>query len=133
MQVDDVINEFLASWADGPDGNRQGFVQLWRTLAAQPGVSLEWVARPGVTSSLRGVDPRRGRPLLVMLDVIEDEPRWLSVCCYADAVSDPEEQGGFVPGGLMGEDARCFDLETSTPELLAYLAARIAEACRPAA
>ena len=132
MQMDEAVTAFLDSWTEDPAGNREGFVQLRRTLAVQPGVQLEWVARPGVTYSLRGTDPARSQPLRVMVDVIEDEPRWLSVCFYADLVSDPAGQGAFVPGGLLGDDALCFDLETSTPELLAYVGERIVEACLPA-
>ena len=131
MQMDEAVSAFLDAWTEDPAGNREGFVQLRRTLAAQPGVQLEWVARPGVTYSLRGTDPSRSRPLRVMIDVIEDAPRWLSVCFYADEVSDPAGQGAFVPGGLLGDDALCFDLETCTPELLAYVRERLVEACRP--
>ena len=32
---------------------------------------------------------------------------------------------------LLGDDALCFDLETCTPELLAYVRERLVEACRP--
>lgn len=131
MPIDKAIAAFLDSWPQGPEGNRQGFVGLWQALARQEGVQLEWVARPGVTYSLRGTDPTRSRPLIVMIDVIEDQPRWLSVCFYADAVSDPRDQGAFVPGGLLGDDALCFDLEACTPEGLTYVSERIAEACRP--
>ena len=53
------------------------------------------------------------------------------MCFYADEVSDPAGQGAFVPGGLLGDDALCFDLETCTPELLAYVRERLVEACRP--
>ena len=131
MQMDEAVSAFLDAWSEDPAGNREGFVQLRRTLAAQPGVQLEWVARPGVTYSLRGTDPSRSRPLRAMIDVIEDAPRRLSVCFYADEVSDPAGQGAFVPGGLLGDDALCFDLETCTPELLAYVRERLVEACRP--
>ena len=68
-----------------------------------------------------------------MVDVIEDEPRWLSVCMYQDLVSDPDEEGDFVPGGLLGEDAICFDMETASDTQLAYIRERIDEACAKAA
>jgi hypothetical protein len=52
--------------------------------------------------------------LFALVDVIDDDPaaRWLSVCFYADMITDPEELGDVAPGGLAGEDARCFDLES---------------------
>ena len=59
MQMDEAVTANLDSWTEDPAGNREGFVQLRRTLAVQPGVQLEWVARPGVTYSLRGTDPAR--------------------------------------------------------------------------
>ncbi len=63
-----------------------------------------------------------------MVDVIEDDPRWLSVCFYGDSISDPDEKGDFVPKGLLGEDAVCFDLEAYDEEDLGYLEGRIDEA-----
>jgi hypothetical protein len=68
-----------------------------------------------------------------MVDVIEDQPRWLSVCFFGDMVQDPEEKGAVVPGGLLGEDALCFDLEVCVEDALSYVMARIEEAWRTAA
>jgi hypothetical protein len=67
-----------------------------------------------------------------MVDVIEDQPRWLSVCFFGEMVQDPEERGAAVPGGLLGADALCFDLETCTGDQLDYVAKRIVEAHRAA-
>jgi hypothetical protein len=67
-----------------------------------------------------------------MVDVIEDNPRWLSVCFYGEMISDPEEAGDYVPEGLLGEDAVCFDIEAFDAERLAYVMARIDEAYRAA-
>lgn len=130
--MEQAMHNFLAGWAEGPDGNKSGFLRLQRLLASLTGAECEFIARPGITYSLRGALPAGNRPLFVMIDVIEDQPRWLSVCFYADQVTDPEELGAFVPGGLLGEDACCFDLETSGEEALAYVEARICEACRAA-
>mgnify|MGYP000709343104 FL=1 len=47
-------------------------------------------------------------------------------------VSDPGEKGDFVPGGLMGEDARCFNLEDDDAVMRDYIKARLAEAARKA-
>ena len=48
-------------------------------------------------------------------------------------ITDPEERGDAVPGGLLGEDAVCFDLEAWDEERVRYVAARLDEACRNAA
>ena len=92
---------------------------------------VSFKARPVITYSLRGTHPKqKKRPLFVMNDVIDDDPenRWLSVCFYDTLISDPEERGDFVPGGLLGEDARCFDLEGFDEELLRYIEERLSEA-----
>jgi hypothetical protein len=48
-------------------------------------------------------------------------------------ITDPEEKGDAVPGGLLGEDAVCFDLEIWDGELISYVGARLTEACQQAA
>lgn len=68
-----------------------------------------------------------------MVDVIEDTPRWLSVCFYGEMVTDPQDKGDFVPEGLLGEDAVCFDVEQWDEDLVRYIEARIEEACCHAA
>ncbi len=68
-----------------------------------------------------------------MVDVIEDTTRWLSICFYGDMIADPEERGDFVPGGLLGEDAVCFDLEEQDETLVKYIETRLDEACTYAA
>lgn len=123
-----ALQTFLENWVDSSEGNKQGFVQLKEVLAGLQGVELSFHPRPGVTYSLRAAITGSDRPLFVMIDVIEDEPRWLSVCFFGDMIRDPEEKGAFVPGGLLGADALCFDLETCTDELVAYVAKRIVEA-----
>jgi hypothetical protein len=67
-----------------------------------------------------------------MVDVIEDNPRWLSVCFYDEMITDPEEKGDFVPEGLLGEDAVCFDIEELDEELIRYIEIRLDEAYRSA-
>ncbi len=132
QKVTAAIDAFLESWDDTPEQNKQGFIRLKELLIQKEGVELEFQPRPGLTYSLRASHPRQHRPLFVMIDVIEDQPRWLSVCFFSDMVQDPEEKGAFVPGGLLGEDALCFDLETYTDEGVGYVAARIEEACQAA-
>jgi hypothetical protein len=43
-------------------------------------------------------------------------------------VTDPESRGDSVPGGLLGEDGLCFDVESDSEEMLDYLKLRIIEA-----
>jgi ADP-ribose pyrophosphatase YjhB (NUDIX family) len=100
------------------------------------GVRFDWKARPGVTYSLRAAHAaQKNRSLFAMVDVIDDDPenRWLSVCFYGEMITDPEERGDEVPGGLLGEDASCFDVDAWDEELLAYVEARLAEAHASAA
>ena len=127
-----AIDEFLSTWEATAEGNKAGFIRLKERLAAHEGAVLEFHPRPGVTYSLRASVAGQQRPLYVMVDVIEDEPRWLSVCFFGDMITDAQERGAFVPGGLLGNDAVCFDLEECGEEMLAYVEARIDEAHRAA-
>lgn len=130
QEVTEAINAFLDAWNDTPEQNKKGFIRLQDLLLNKEGVTLEFHPRPGLTYSLRASCPQHGRPLFVMIDVIDDQPRWLSVCFFGDMVNDPEEKGAFVPGGLLGEDALCFDLDTYAEAELRYVEDRIEEACR---
>jgi hypothetical protein len=128
------LRTFVEQWQDGGEQNKIGFLLFKETLESMPSVSLDFIPRSGVTYSLRGKHSNQSdRPLFVMIDVIEGEPRWLSVCFYAEMISDPEERGDFVPGGLLGEDAVCFDMEEFAEEPARYLIARLNEACASAA
>ncbi len=123
------LNDFIEQWQDGKEHNKKGFVRLRQALESMDGVSLDFIPRQGVTYSLRGKHLNQSeKPLFVMVDVIEGEPRWLSVCFYAEMISDPEERGDFVPEGLLGEDAVCFDMEEFSEELAGYLEERLNEA-----
>jgi hypothetical protein len=127
-----AVDAFLHTWHESGEGNKAGFVRLKERLSGKEGVEFEFHPRPGVTYSLRAAVPGQDRPLFVMVDVIEDQPRWLSVCFFGDMIQDPKERGAFVPGGLLGQDAVCFDLEECSDEALAYVEARIDEAYRSA-
>jgi len=127
------LSDFVDSWDKDDNLCKQAFIELKDYLSAKDDIVLDFIARAGVTYSLRAAHvDQKIRPLFVMVDVIEDEPRWLSVCFYALMVSDPDEMGDFVPGGLIGEDAVCFDLESYQPRVLGYLKDRIDEAHRHA-
>ena len=128
-QESQTLDEFIADWTDTAEKTRAAFLRLKDFLGAQADVSLKFIPRPGVTYSLRAVHARQTeKPLFVMVDVIEDQPRWLSVCFYGEMIQDPEEHGDYVPAGLLGEDAVCFDLEAYDETMLAYLETRLKEA-----
>ncbi len=130
MSTNDLaeLDALVAEWKDGPERIREAFMKFRKQLEGLSGVRLEYVPREGLTYSLRGLKEGCDRPLLVMVDIIEDNPRWLSVCFYADLIQDPEERGDSVPEGLLGEDACCFDLEEWADDLVDYIAERIDEA-----
>jgi len=123
------LEAFISQW-DVCDA-RDAFLVFRQTLEAVEGVRLDFKVRPGITYYLRGAHPaQQGRDLFALVDVIDDDPeqRWLSVCFYDDLVSDEQELGDWVPGGLMGEDARCFNVDEADEELVAYVVERIREA-----
>lgn len=121
------LNDFLAQWTEDANNVRPLFIAMHDALVTLPGVELDYKARPGVSHSLRAKHAaQHDRSLFVLVDIIDDNPsaRWLSVCFYADLVDDPEEKGDVVPGGLSGEDARCFDIDEGT-EIRDYMLARL--------
>jgi hypothetical protein len=127
------LDELIDNWQDN-GSTKAVFVRLKEAIAQKDGVTLEFIARPGITYSLRAVHAnQQHKPLFALVDVIEDDPRWLSVCFYGTMISDPEEHGDFVPGGLLGEDAICFDIESWDDLLIAYVEARLDEAWQSAA
>jgi len=129
QETANMLEEFIHQWPDSPDRNKQAFLRFKDHLAARPGTALDFKARPGVTYSLRAVHAnQKDKSLFVMVDVIDEDPRWLSVCFYGEMITDPEKRGDEVPEGLLGEDALCFDLEEWDDELIAYIQARLDEA-----
>ncbi|MCK5227236.1 MAG: hypothetical protein KAJ60_08160 [Desulfobulbaceae bacterium] len=128
------LNTFIEEWKETPEKNREIFLHFREYLSKKEGVTLDFISRPGVTYSLRAVHAdQKEKDLFVMVDVIEDVSRWLSICFYREMITDPEEKGDFVPGGLLGEDAVCFDLEERDEALIRYVEARLDEACQNAA
>lgn len=131
MKTYPEIDSFIEQWPESADRCRELFARLYDFLRQLDGADIEFHARPGITYSLRGVPSGESEyALFVMVDVIEDQPRWLSVCFYEQMVSDPEGRGDSVPGGLLGEDGICFDAESYDDALFAYLCERIGEACK---
>jgi hypothetical protein len=110
------------------------FLHFHGYLGNKKDVNLDFIPRPGVTYSLRARHTaQKTKTLFVMIDVIEDNPRWLSICFYAEMITDPEGRGDVVPRGLLGDDAVCFDLSEHDPEAVRYLEARLDEAFKKAA
>ena len=128
-ETNSELNAFIEDWKTTPENNRAVFLQFKEYLEKKENVTLEFIPRPGVTYSLRAVHAaQKKRGLFVMVDVIEDDPRWLSVCFYGEMITDPEEKGDFVPEGLLGEDAVCFDIEERDEEFVKYIELRLDEA-----
>lgn len=125
------LQSLLKNWTDTAGRTKEAFSRLLEKLRGTPDLSLDFVARPGVTYSLRAKHTAQTkRDLFTMVDIIDDDPseRWLSVCFYGDFITDPEENGDFVPEGLLGEDACCFDIEELDETLVQYVEARLDEA-----
>ena len=124
------LESFLGQWPETSDKNKSVFVHFKNYLSEKEGVTLDFLSRPGVTYSLRATHcNQKDKDLFVMVDVIEDTPRWLSICFYSAMVTDPEERGDWVPGGLLGEDAICFDIEEMDAARIKYIENRLEEAC----
>ncbi|MEW6185711.1 MAG: hypothetical protein AB1585_08235 [Thermodesulfobacteriota bacterium] len=128
-----LMEDFLKAWTDDARRVKEAFIRLKTSLALWLGVSFSFHSRPGVSHSFRAFWPDHGEKegrLVGLIDIVDDDPenRWLSVCFYSDTVSDPEEAGNLLPGGLLGEDGYCFDLFEYDEGLLSYLEERIDEA-----
>ena len=130
------LASFLDTWSTDPNLTKPCFLELKQHLENMDGVQFDFVARPGITYSLRAAHAKqKKRGLFAMVDIIDDDPedRWLSICFYRELVDDPDGLGDEVPEGLLGEDAKCFDMYESDDPLLAYIKDRLKSACTAAA
>jgi hypothetical protein len=124
-----ALNAFIEEWEETPERNKELFLHFKNYLESKENILLDFIARPGVTYSLRAAhSAQKEKELFVMVDVIEDNPRWLSICFYNDMIGDPVSKGDVVPGGLLGEDAVCFDLEKWDEELIGSIEGHLDEA-----
>ena len=127
--TDKKLNTFIEAWKETPERNKEVFLRFKEYLNKKEGVILDFRPRPGITYSLRAVHAhQKEEEFFAIVDVIEDEPRWLSVCFYDAMIADPEEKGDFIPQGLFGADAVCFDLEQWDDKLIWYIEGRLDEA-----
>ena len=129
------LTTFLDSWSTDPNRTKPCFMAFKEHLEGLDGVRFDFAARPGITYSLRVAHAnQQKRGLFAMVDIIDDDPadRWLSVCFYKKLVDDPKGLSDEVPGGLMGEDAACFDLYESDDSLVEYIKERFSTACEAA-
>ena len=129
------IESFIAGWNGDEQPMREWFKLFYQELKGYADVELQFVARPGVSYSMRPKHiKQQDRMLFAIVDVIDDDPaeRWLSVCFYGDMITDPEERGEVIPGGLAGGDGYCFDMFDDDKALAQYLLARIREAAASA-
>ncbi len=131
MTAAQEIDSFLRSWKGNRQPMRDWFQLLYRELSSMEGVTLTFVARPGVSYSIRPMHINQTkRDKFAIVDVIDDDPdeRWLSVCFYEDMITDPSGRGELIPGGLSGSDGYCFDMYENDEELGRYLLDRVKEA-----
>ncbi len=122
----------LPEWWPVHQAELKSFCQdLLLAVSDLPDVAWEVEARPGVSHSLRAASPPgRRRPWWMVLDIVQPlvGDWWLSICFYADEITDPEERGEAIPDGLLDETGHCFSVEERDEVLLDYLEARLKEA-----
>lgn len=129
------LNDFLESWIATGQEMAKIYQDLYQEVVALDDTSFTFTGRPGVSFSLRPVHANQSeRKFFAIMDVIDDEPddRWLSICFYGDMITDPEERGELVPGGLGGADGYCFDMYAPDSEMTTYLKDRLLEAWQSA-
>ncbi len=123
------LERFLDQWSGDAGGCRQVFWELKSYIEQYRDITIDFVARPGVTYSMRAEHAGgKDRPMFALIDVIDENPRWLSVCFYEDLITDPEDKGELVPAGILGEDGYCFDVDENDSALVGYIRKRLDEA-----
>ena len=127
------LNDFIKNWKTDELNVKPAFVRLKDKLLKKKDTVLSFHSRAGITYSLRATineSSAKDNPLFAMVDIIDDDSdsRWLSVCFFGKMITDPDEIGDFVPEGLLGQDAHCFDYDNQDQELLLYIERRIDEA-----
>lgn len=124
------ISDLLNDWITDDNGIKAAFTELIELLESLEGLIYSFKSRPGISHSLRASVGNREKKLLALMDIIDDDPenRWISICFYAETISDPDEEGDLIPGGLVGEDGYCFDIFENDGNSVSYIKDRITEA-----
>lgn len=124
------ISDLLNGWTTDNNGMKVAFTEIIALLESLDGLIYSFKSRPGISHSLRANVDNSEEKILTLLDVIDDDPenRWISICFYAETITDPAEEGDLIPGGLLGEDGYCFDFFENDVDSLSYIKDRITEA-----
>ena len=128
------LSEVLNAWPQDQSDLLTAYKELASAAQKLPESNFSLVSRPGISYSLRANTDhnkvKRDRPIYCLLDVVVSaaDPWFLSICFYEDDITDPEERGDAIPGGLFNETGYCFDLDEYDPEAVEYIANRIVEA-----
>jgi hypothetical protein len=124
------ISDLLNGWTTDSNGMKVAFTEIVDLLESLDGLTYSFKSRPGISHSLRANVGNNEEKILTLLDVIDDdqENRWISICFYAETITDPDEAGDLIPGGLLGEDGYCFDLFDNDGDSVSYIKDRITEA-----
>ena len=124
------IADLLENWTTDKNGIKSAFTGIVKLMESMDGLVYSFKSRPGISHSLRAMVDNAEQKLLILMDIIDDDPenRWLSICFYAETITDPDEEGDLIPGGLSGEDGYCFDLFENDEDMVSYLKERIKEA-----
>ena len=127
------LTAFIEKWEKDSFQVKDVFSQLHEKLHNKEYTTLTFIARPGVSYSLRAnrwVGDDQDPQLYALIDVIDDDPenRWLSVCFYDGTVSDTEQLGNLIPQGILGDDGYCFDVNEKDEPLTLFLGQKIDEA-----
>lgn len=129
---------YLEQWPAAQAAVKKALVELRAAALGLDGAAESFVARPGISHSLRyDLDPKpagRRRPVFFLIDVVEaGGEHFLSVCFYEDEIEDPRELGNAIPQGLFQETGYCFDVDEYDREQIDYLRGRLSQAHRNAA
>ena len=124
---------YMNDWAEYSQEVKDSFLELFDILSSRPDVKFDFNIRPGVSASFKSYFKKNdiaNTQLFSLIDIIDQDPQniWLSVCFYADLISDPDDLGNLIPNGLLDEDGYCFDVFEEDEELMEYIESRIDEA-----
>ncbi len=126
------LSHILEKWTHDELNMKGAFLRLAERFMGKKAVFLSFVARPGVSYSLRASVKQEDESvrLVALIDIVDDDPdeKWLSVCFYDACVTDPAGEGNMVPEGVLGIDGYCFDLFENDEKIIAYVEERIDEA-----